>query len=447
MKVSKYTFTFKTNDEYYLYNSLSNALIEIDKESFLTIDNCLNNNNDIIADDFDTDLFHELKKQGFITENDIDDFLLYKSVIMRQRNENSSMHLTIAPTMDCCFHCHYCFEKSKSPIYMSEGIMDSIVNYIMHKKGLENIRITWFGGEPLMAVPQMEMFYNKLKNSFTGKIVSNIITTGFHINENVIDVFHKLGITEIQITLDGQEKTHNKVKKTKGTENVYQKVMENIGLLVKKASDIRTTIRVNLTKQNADEYVGLVHEINSRFHGAKNLSVAPAFVLNRGSNRNHIESEDSYFFDHKSRNQFILELFNKYKLDSPYIRYPQKFFTECAIRNESAISFDPEGYMYKCWENIGDKKIAIGRLNEKGELVDVNPFQINRQLYGADIFDDPVCVECKYLPICNGGCPIQRLENLFENKKNNCCTYFKNNLIDYLKIHILLNKNGYRNRL
>lgn len=102
MKVSKYTFTFKTNDEYYLYNSLSNALIEIDKESFLTIDNCLNNNNDIIADDFDTDLFHELKKQGFITENDIDDFLLYKSVIMRQRNENSSMHLTIAPTMVKC---------------------------------------------------------------------------------------------------------------------------------------------------------------------------------------------------------------------------------------------------------------------------------------------------------------------------------------------------------
>lgn len=49
---------------------------------------------------------------------------------------------------------------------MSEDIMDSIVNYIMHKKGLENIRITWFGGEPLMAVPQMEMFYNKLKNSF-----------------------------------------------------------------------------------------------------------------------------------------------------------------------------------------------------------------------------------------------------------------------------------------
>lgn len=48
MKVSKYTFTFKTNDEYYLYNSLSNALIEIDKESFLTIDNCLNNNNDIM---------------------------------------------------------------------------------------------------------------------------------------------------------------------------------------------------------------------------------------------------------------------------------------------------------------------------------------------------------------------------------------------------------------
>lgn len=445
MKISKYTFDFTAYNKYYLYNSLSNALMEIDIDSYSKVTDCIKNNADVSAKDFEKDLFTELKNQGFLTENDIDDFLLYKSVILKQRNDNSSMHLTIAPTMDCCFSCHYCFEKSKSPIYMSEEVMDSIVNYVIAQKSLNSIRITWFGGEPLMAVPQMEMLYNKLTSKFSKNIVSNIITTGFHINENVIDVFNRLKIEDVQITLDGQEETHNKVKKIRTAGNVYQTVMNNIGLLITKAPNIRTTIRVNLTKLNADEYVGLVNELSSRFKNSRSLSIVPAFVLNRKDNRS-CQSKETYYFDHKSRNKFILGLFEKYKLDSPYIRYPQKYFTECAIRNNCAISFDPEGYMYKCWENIGDKKIAVGKLNKNGELVDMNHIQLNRQLYGADIFDDPVCSNCKYLPICNGGCPIQRLENLFENRKNNYCTHFKNNLIDYLKIHIFLNNHGYSNK-
>ena len=35
MKISKYTFMFDENgQEYYVYNTLSNALMEIDKESY-----------------------------------------------------------------------------------------------------------------------------------------------------------------------------------------------------------------------------------------------------------------------------------------------------------------------------------------------------------------------------------------------------------------------------
>lgn len=40
MKLSKYTFLFDTeNKEYYAYNSLSNALIEIDADSYLFLQN------------------------------------------------------------------------------------------------------------------------------------------------------------------------------------------------------------------------------------------------------------------------------------------------------------------------------------------------------------------------------------------------------------------------
>lgn len=44
---------------------------------------------------------------------------------------------------------------------MTPEVMDRITKYVMSCPDLKNIKITWFGGEPLMAVPQIEEFYDK----------------------------------------------------------------------------------------------------------------------------------------------------------------------------------------------------------------------------------------------------------------------------------------------
>ena len=75
-------------------------------------------------------LFIDLKKDYFVTYNDEDDFLIYKSIIHSLRFQNSSMHLTLVPTMDCCFSCSYCFEKNKSKTHMSESVIDSIILFL-----------------------------------------------------------------------------------------------------------------------------------------------------------------------------------------------------------------------------------------------------------------------------------------------------------------------------
>lgn len=148
---------------------------------------------------------------------------------------------------------------------------------------------------------------------------------------------------------------------------------------------------------------------------------------------------------YKARNGFCRGL-NILNVRITYKRYPDNFFYECAIRNNVAIAFDPEGYAYKCWEVIGNKEYAIGKLDGEGRLTDVNVRVLNRQLYGADPLDDPTCRKCKYLPICGGGCPIQRIENKFEGGRNNCCTYYKGYMEEFLKEHIRRKKMGLDNR-
>lgn len=112
------------------------------------------------------------------------------------------------------------------------------------------------------------------------------------------------------------------------------------------------------------------------------------------------------------------------------------------MRNVLCMAFDPEGYVYKCWELIGNKEYAVGKLSGEGKLEITNSVNYNRQMYGADPLADPACIKCKYLPICNGGCPIQRIENSFENKRNNVCTFYKGHMEDFLKIHLDLKKSA-----
>lgn len=445
MKISKYSFLFHNDSkEYYAYNTLSNSLLEINEESYDQLLDVQNGKKIIDIATYGKEFYDALLKNNIITENDDDDFLIYKSIIAKNRIQDSSMHLTLAPTMDCCFHCHYCFEKFKGPKRMSAEIMNSIISYITSKPNLKEIKITWFGGEPLMAQPQIEEFYDRFSSSWEKTIASNIITTGYHINLNAIRTLKKIGVAQVQITLDGLKETHNRIKYLSSGDDVFERVISNIELLNNIAPEINVVIRVNLTLENAHEYVPLYEYLVKRFNNRQNIGIAPAFVLDRGiSNCSTCESHDT-LFDHLNRSEYILNL-AKRGFDSPFIHYPKPFFSECAIRNDMAIAFDPEGYAYKCWEVIGNKEYAIGKLNDDGQLIDINEKVLNRQLYGADPLEDPTCSQCKYLPICNGGCPIQRIENKFEGGRNSVCSYYKGYMVEFLKIHLARKKAGFEN--
>lgn len=450
MTISRYTFCFHMqNTTYYLYNTLSNALIEVDAMVYEVIEKCKQHKQVIDAKNFDPELWQLMVDKFMVTDNDEDDFLAYKARVIELRTQKDFMHLTIAPTMECHFDCHYCFEENKTKGNITEAVMDSIVKYVCSNRALNTLRLTWFGGEPLIAIHQIQMLYEKLKHAFIASdhaqrtIVSDIITTGYALNEEVIKILQEINIVDMQITLDGDKTSHNRIKHTTDCDDAFSRTLENIDLLTKVAPQIHITFRINLTKQNIDEYVPLYHYLMGRYKGA-NIGIAPAFVMDRKS-KHKMSVENNYFFNRRDATKYVLNLFHQEGIHSPWLLYPQQACSECAIRNQSSISFDPEGYAYKCWEIIGERKYAIGQLDGEGNLININPVALNRQLFGADTLSDSVCSKCSYLPICNGGCPLHRIQNEFEGWMNDCCSYYKEHLPDFMKIHLLLKKAGFNN--
>ena len=189
MKISKYTFLFEgNNNDFYAYNSVSNALIEIESDLYHFMQESQKSNSEIEMTNFESSELDMLRKKRFITLNDDDNFQIYKSTIQVQRNSTTNLHLTIAPTMDCNFNCYYCFEKCKTNNYMSERTMEAIIQYLKSIESKPQIRLTWFGGEPLLALSQMELMYSKLRTKYKQPYDSNIITTGFHLDSKAVTI-------------------------------------------------------------------------------------------------------------------------------------------------------------------------------------------------------------------------------------------------------------------
>ena len=84
--------------------------------------------------------------------------------------------------------------------------------------------------------------------------------------------------------------------------------------------------------------------------------------------------------------QIVKDLLQKYGLDFSMV-FPRSERYECAISNRNALVIGPEGELYKCWNDVGNKSKIIGNID--GKIT--NEALLPRYLVAADPFEDPKC--------------------------------------------------------
>lgn len=60
------------------------------------------------------DLIHELKRGGMLIDDSRDEYAELRLQSRAARFSNTSLGLTVAPTMACNFCCPYCYERGRS---------------------------------------------------------------------------------------------------------------------------------------------------------------------------------------------------------------------------------------------------------------------------------------------------------------------------------------------
>lgn len=371
-------------------------------------------------------------KQGIIVDFNELDYI--KATILKEYSKNDSIGLTIAVTSACNFNCPYCFEIHKSFKKMSEEIENKILNFIknlMNFYSCKKLHVTWYGGEPLLAIETIESLSKKIIeyiNTNNFNYTSSIITNGYLLNQKNIDILEKYKVNFCQITLDGLKEKHNSFRYLINGDGTFDKIIENLYSIKTK---MPISIRQNVNKDNEQDSEKLSSLIkNIKQKTGNNISFYKAIMINnpgefRKENINYLNNDELYpYFDNGIKKNFFSNLCN----------------IRCTASSLTSYCIDEEGNLCKCWEDIGKIDRYIGTLDTFNIFDPINSAS-NKDIFikylnSINGLDNKECKECIWLPYCCGGCPSKRM---FYNIK---CIPFKDNP-DYFvkKIKELYTKN------
>ena len=426
MKVSKFTIPFVRNDEYFLYNTLSLSLIKIDKPCYNIIEGSIVNPK--CLDDLDSDTHALLQAKGMIDDNNDTynkDFRIKMEYLKRLKSfGNRTLSLVIAPTLACNFACPYCYEANLPLSIMGEDVEDKIIDFInSFSKRCDSLEICWEGGEPLLGIDRIKSLLNKIKTkSLLPLTYHSIITNGYLFSEEIAHYFSNANLNFIQITIDGQEDTHNKSRILKNGGDSYKRIISNIDLITQILPKCLIVVRTNVHEGNKSEF-GIIYKDFCKRWEHNNVRLFPAFVM---PNTNCKVS----CCTPQNKTEFFLNLKRNEGIDN--INFvPRHCVGSCSATSENSYVIAPDGRLYKCWNDIGIIERSVGDVS-----VGINNNTlVAKYMIGSDKYSDSECTECSLFPICDGGCNRHRIDNAIQSTKYPLCPFTKDGVADYLYEH------------
>lgn len=419
MKVSKYNSLFEIDGLTLGYNSLTNALVELDKKEAARFKSLLNGS-------LSPDLLEKEEgwiRGGFIHDDSIDELDQIKLRLYKSRYSNNMLGLTIAPTLSCNFRCIYCYEKSSElEAEMSQEVQDRIIAFISAQANhIDTLAISWYGGEPLLAMNTIRALTERFRIICSEHNIlysAGMVTNGYLLNTEIAQELKALSIEHIQVTLDGLRKIHDTRRPLLGGHGTYNKIIENV---IQSSKIIPISLRVNLDKKNINYNMDFFNELEKM--GIKDrVYVYPGWVLDANS---CYDCSSCLSLPEYSEERLIMarELAKRGFNMGGLFEYPRPLANICCADSIGGYVIAPNGDMYSCWGDIGITQHRIGSL-----LNSISNHSLRRNaflLYDPTL--DEECRDCRYLPICMGGCPKRRLEKDAER-----CTHFKYGLEKYL---------------
>lgn len=405
LKPSMFNLIVETqeNEAILLFNTFTTALCLISKEAQQFLNEAQYEISEMPSDT--KKIIEQFSAMGFIVDQNIDELSRLELKQNFDRYGNRTLILTIGPSMDCNMCCPYCFEAERHGVMTqetAEKLIQFAEDYITARK-IEALNITWYGGEPLLGLDRIEQISKALIPYCEERNIpysAMIVTNGYLLDQNSAKLLKSLKVTRAQITIDGLEETHNARRKLKSGEGSFWPIVRNI----ESAKDILPiVIRVNVDESNVKEMDVLTDFFINNMKWGKNphFYLAPVEKFSENCDADFLSMQEF-----SSMYQSVLTKLQEEGIETTNKNYPYAMNTGCASICANSYVIDANGFFYTCWNHFGEPSHCIGSLDEP------NKIGANGDYYRWLTIPIPdKCKKCVYLPICQSGCPDQRIQN------------------------------------
>ena len=392
LKQSRFNFTYKrADDETVIYNTFSKAIITLNDAEY----RCFQN------EQYSEEMQLEMKEQGILVDRDFDELSFLKYFHYKTKFSNAVLYLTIAPTLDCNFACPYCYENRRKG-KMNPEVQEAICGYIeeMLQSGAETVDISWYGGEPLLYFDVVENLSERISGLCRqyGRILKmHMVTNGYLLTPEIIQRLDELGVTRIQITLDGVAEHHNITRPLRDGTGTFEKIVRNLRLF--EDSPIAVVIRMNVDNRNCADYQEIQQLIETLDNPNISLYASPVEDLNKDR-----DNSISEFMSMDQFESFTVQTCGEGGATSNDFAVMDNRYCFCTAETENCYVVDDRGDFYKCWDEVGRTEYRCFNILDR-ENADYSHIA---SFVAADPFSDDKCRSCVFLPLCFGGCKFQR---------------------------------------
>ena len=232
MKPSRYNVFYELDNGVTLaFNSASGALAEIEQKHIPRIRHLLKHPGRIESER-DGEFMEGLVGGGYLVGDAIDEAAVLEAQANAHRHSTATLTLTLAPTLACNFACDYCYE-GQSTVTMSDETQQALLAFVDDKLNLSSkMLITWFGGEPTLCISIIESLQRALielaQNHLVEMEPASIISNGYLLDGAMAQRLKSVGVSEVQITLDGPPEVHDKRRRLRNGNGTFERIVRNM---------------------------------------------------------------------------------------------------------------------------------------------------------------------------------------------------------------------------
>lgn len=410
MQISNIYF-FSIRGRYFAYDINTTFCCELDDIALTILPELVSGNKDDLKEKY-ADIYPKSQLQKCIREcKELFELGYFKLNYPEYKHpvQNNVSALCLHISHNCNLNCEYCYADAGAfggkRQLMSRQVMLRAIDFAFNHSGKnKSINVGFFGGEPLLNFKLIREAVQSAKNiaKESGKNVSFSMTTNATLLTPDIMDFLKKENFSLLFSIDGPQKIHDRMRKTKNNKCTHSIVLKNVKEYMNHYSD-EFTVRGTFTRTTPNFSEQVIY-LNSQ--GFRSISVEPAQLDENNPHSISTQGEIArILFEYDKLAVIYLQKiiegkplhFFHFDYYLKKLLYPQPTHTECGA-GCGYIAVAPDGRIFPCFETVPEKENCIGHIDSGFYKVKRRTFQSMH----ADVKTE--CRNCWIKYICGGGC-------------------------------------------